>query len=311
MWETDLTMSRFMVIQATSLQPEKSRAITVLLAGSVMWGLFWWPLKALDAAGIHSGFVQFFAYGLSALVLLPFAWCRLTLWRSQTGLLLLIALLGGWANASFATSLAEGSVVRVMLLFYLAPVWTIIAARIFLAEAITRLRLIALALALAGLFATLGGPAVFAAPLSSIDLLALSSGLAFGLNNVAIRAGQGLPELIRAVAVFAGCALISLVFMFWNEQSIPVLGALHLWALAALGLLWVLPGTLATFYGVARLDAGRAAILLLTELVVGVFSAVLIGGEHLSMQEVVGGALILSAAVIEARSESPAKEKNS
>lgn len=303
-------MSRFMAIQATSLQPEKCRAITVLLTGSVMWGLFWWPLKALDAVGIHSGFVQCFAYGLSAVVLLPFAWRSLSSWRSQTGLLLLIALLGGWANASFATSLAEGSVVRVMLLFYLAPVWTIIAARIFLAEAFTRLRLIALALALAGLFATLGGPAVFAAPLSSIDLLALSSGLAFALNNVAIRAGQGLHELIRAVAVFAGCALISLVFMFWNEQPIPVLDALHLLALAALGLLWVLPGTLATFYGVARLDAGRAAILLLTELVVGVFSAMLIGTEHLSLQEAVGGALILSAAVIEARSESPAKVNN-
>jgi len=74
--------------------------------------------------------------------------------------------------------------------------------------------------------------------------------------------------------------------------------------LLALGLLWVIPGTLATFYGVARLDAGKAAILLLAELVVGVFSAVLIGGEHLSMNEIVGGALILTAAVIEARTES-------
>src|SRR5665811_1233275 len=213
MRETDLTMSRFMAIHATSLQPEKGIAIPVLLAGSVMWGLFWWPLKALDAAGIHSGFVQFFAYGLSALVLLPFAWRSLSSWRSQTGFLLLIALLGGWANASFATSLAEGSVVRVMLLFYLAPVWTIIAARIFLAEAFTRLRLIALVLALAGLFATLGGPEVFAVPMSATDLLALSSGLAFALNNVAIRVEHALPDMVRAAAVFAGCALISVVFM--------------------------------------------------------------------------------------------------
>lgn len=300
----------FMAIHATSLRPEKGRAIPVLLAGSVMWGLFWWPLKSFDAAGIHSGFVQVFAYSLSALVLLPFAWRRLSIRRNQTGLLLLIALLGGWANASFATSLAEGSVVRVMLLFYLAPVWTIIAARIFLAEAFTRLRLIALLLALAGLFATLGGPEIFAAPLSATDLLALSSGLAFALNNVAIRAGHGLPELIRAVAVFAGCAVISLGFMLWNPQPLPTLNAVQVWGLAALGLLWILPGTLATFYGVARLDAGRAAILLLTELVVGVFSAVLIGGEHLSLQEAVGGALILSAAVIEARSESSAEAQS-
>jgi drug/metabolite transporter (DMT)-like permease len=199
-------------------------------------------------------------------------------------------------------------VVRVLLLFYLAPVWTILAARLFLAEPITRLRLIALGLALAGLALTLGGPELFGSPLSAIDLLALSSGLAFALNNVAIRAAHGLPDAARAVAVFAGCALLSLAFMGWHGQAMPKLESTHLLALAALALAWVLPGTLATFYGVARLEAGKAAILLLAELVVGVVSAVLIGGETLSVQEAAGGVFILTAAVIEARSESIERE---
>jgi drug/metabolite transporter (DMT)-like permease len=285
------------------LHRRQGLAVSALLGGAVLWGLFWWPLKELNAAGIHGSFVQAVAYGLPALVLLPWAW-RNPPRRSQAGLLLLIALLGGWANASFATSLTYGSVVRVLLLFYLAPVWSILAARLFLGEPFTRLRLTALGLALAGLAFTLGGPDILAAPLSAIDLLALSSGLAFALNNVAIRAGHELPDASRAVAVFAGCAAISLGFMGWNDQSVPALDALHLLALAALALGWVLPGTLATFYGVARLDAGKAAILLLAELVVGVFSAVLIGNETLAPQEAVGGALILTAAVIEARTES-------
>lgn len=278
--------------------------VSALLGGAVLWGLFWWPLKELNAAGIPGSFVQAVAYGLPALVLLPWAWRTRAAWRDQTALLILIAFLGGWANASFASSLTYGSVVRVLLLFYLAPVWTIIAARLVLGEPFTRLRLSALALALAGLAFTLGGPQVFAAPLAAIDLLALSSGLAFALNNVAIRAGHSLPDAARAVAVFAGCAAISLGFMGWNDQSVPALDTPHLLTLAALALAWVLPGTLATFYGVARLDAGKAAILLLAELVVGVISAVLVGGEALSLQEAVGGALILSAAVIEARTES-------
>ncbi len=279
-------------------------AISALLGGAVLWGLFWWPLKQLDAAGIHGSFVQAVAYGLPALVLLPWALRTFHLWRDQAALLLLIALLGGWANASFASSLTYGSVVRVLLLFYLAPVWTILAARLFLGEPFTRLRLLALGLALAGLAFTLGGPEIFDSPLSAIDLLALSSGLAFALNNVAIRAGQGLPDAARAVAVFAGCALVSLGFMGWHGQPLPALEPPHLLALAGLALAWVLPGTLATFYGVARLDAGKAAILLLAELVVGVISAVLVGGEALSPQEALGGALILAAAVIEARTES-------
>jgi drug/metabolite transporter (DMT)-like permease len=284
--------------------------IVVLLAGSVLWGLFWWPLKALAGAGVAGSFVQFAAYGLPALALAPWAWASRAAWKDRLGLLALIGLLGGWANASFAGALTHGAVVRVMLLFYLAPVWTIVAARIALAEPITPLRLASLALAMAGLAFTLGGPQVFAAPLGAIDLLALSSGLAFALTNVAIRAGHGedqeLPESARAVAVFAACALFSAGFMLiageappaFTPETTPVL-----LGLLALGLLWVLPGTLATYYGVARLEAGRAAILLLAELVVGVASAVAIGGEALGLKEAIGGALILAAAVLEARSE--------
>lgn len=288
---------------AVSVRHSQGAAISALLLGSVFWGLFWWPLKALNAAGIHGSIVQVCAFGISALLLLPFMFNRYAEWRGRIGLVLIIALMGGWANASLVTALTEGSVVRVMLLFYLAPVWTILAARIFLGEAFTRLRLIALAMALAGLAATLGGPELLSTPLTVTDLLALSSGLTFALNNVAVRAGHGLPDTVRTTAIIAGCALISLGFLFFEDLPVQILDTRQLCALSALGLLWVLPGTLATFYGVARLNAGKAAILLLAELVVGVFSAVLIGGEILSLQEAVGGALILSAAVVEARTE--------
>ena len=287
------------------LQPRR-KAVSALLAGSVFWGLFWWPLKSLSMFGIQGGIVQVYAFGLSVLLLLPFVWNNLAQLRGRIRLILLIAALGGWATAALVTSLAAGSVVRVMLLFYLAPVWTILAARIFLGEAFTRLRLIALGLALVGLAATLGGPEIFSTPLSVVDMLALSSGLAFAFNNVAIRVGHGLPDTVRAVAINAGCALISFGFMCWEVKPMQTLDAMQLGILSALGLFWILPGTLATFYGVARLDAGKAAILLLAELVVGVFSAVLIGGEQLSAQEMIGGFLILTAAIIEARSEAAA-----
>ncbi len=284
--------------------PREGKAITSLLVGALFWGMLWWPLKTLSGIGVAGSIVQVFAYGLAALLLLPFALRSLAQWRDQLGLLVIITLMGGWANASLVTSLTEGSVVRVMLLFFLAPVWTILAARLFLGEAFTRMRLLSLALALAGLAATLGGPELFAAPLSMIDLLALSSGLAFALNNVAVRVGHHLTDSVRATAMIGGCALIASCFLFFGAKPVQVPDAHQVGAMLALGLLWILPGTLVTFYGVARLDAGRAAILLLGELVVAVLSAVLIGAEHLSLHEAVGGTLILSAAVIEARTES-------
>lgn len=289
-------------------QRREGMAISSLLVGALFWGMLWWPLKALDGIGVAGSIVQVFAYGLAALLLLPFALRSFAQWRDQPGLLAIIMLMGGWANASLVTALTEGSVVRVMLLFFLAPVWTILAARIFLGEAFTRLRLISLLLALAGLAATLGGPELFSAPLSVIDLLALSSGVAFALNNVAVRVGHHLTDSVRATAMIGGCALIALGFLTFDGKPLQALDGQQVGSMLALGLLWILPGTLVTFYGVARLDAGRAAILLLGELVVAVISAVLIGGEHLSWREAVGGTLILSAAVIEARTESVATE---
>jgi hypothetical protein len=166
-------------------------AVSALLGGAVLWGLFWWPLKELNAVGIHGSFVQAVAYGLPALVLLPWAWRTHAAWRDQIGLLLLIALLGGWANASFATSLTYGSVVRVLLCSiwhrYGYPRGTPVSRRPSPAPAHGA--------GTGRAAATLGGPG--AGTLSAIDLLALSSGLAFALNNVAIRAGHG-PNAARA-----------------------------------------------------------------------------------------------------------------
>jgi drug/metabolite transporter (DMT)-like permease len=271
--------------------------------GALFWGMLWWPLKLLKEIGIFGNVVQVFAYGISGLLLLPFALRSIKQWRDQYRLLLIIALMGGWANASLVTALTEGSVVRVMLLFFLAPVWTILAARIFLGEALSRLRFISLALALSGLVTTLGGPELFSAPLSVIDLLALSSGLTFAFNNVAVRIGHHLTDSARATAMIGGCALIALAFLTFSSKEMPNLETHQVMSMLMFGLLWILPGTLMTFYGVARMDAGRSAILLLGELVIAVLSAILIGSEHLSWREAVGGTLILSAAVIEARTE--------
>ncbi len=54
--------------------------------------------------------------------------------RSRSHLLLCIGLCAGWANLAYVLGVIHGEVMRVLLLFYLAPLWTILFARLLLNE---------------------------------------------------------------------------------------------------------------------------------------------------------------------------------
>jgi drug/metabolite transporter (DMT)-like permease len=144
-----------------------------------------------------------------------FLWRERAAWRSQAKLLLLLALVGGWANTAFINALLLGDVVRVMLLFYLATVWSVIGGRIFLGERVGRRRMLAVGLTLMGLWLVIGGAEAFSAALSTADLLTLSAGLAFAGNNQISRATQSVPMTSKTVVVFVGCGLLSAITVGW------------------------------------------------------------------------------------------------
>ena len=101
------------------------------------------------AAGVCGAGYQRYAHGLIALFALPLIYRQRAAWWPQRWGLLGIILFGGWANASLLSSLSLAEdLVRVMLLFYLAPVWGVLGGWLLLRERITGLRLAALVLAL-------------------------------------------------------------------------------------------------------------------------------------------------------------------
>jgi drug/metabolite transporter (DMT)-like permease len=55
------------------------------------------------------------------------------------------------------------------------------------------------------------------------------------------------------------------------------------------------------------MEAGRASIIIILELVTAVVTAVLIGGESMDRLELIGGSLILAAAIVEARRPEPSQ----
>ena len=283
----------------------RSLPVLVLLASALLWGLTWWPLKYFHAQGIAGVPLILAAYGSVGLLMLPVFVIQRRRWRGQGHYLLLMLLLGGYANLSFATVMTYGEVVRAMVLFYLAPVWGVLGGRLFLRERIDVQRALGVALALLGALFILGGPQLFSAPPSAYDLLALTSGFTFAMNNVAFRATQSLPVASKVAAMFAGCLVMAGGLTLWQAQPLPSL-APATWAwVVAFGLGWLLLATVATQWAVTHMEAGRAAIILITELIAAVASATLLGGETMSGVEMLGGTLILAATVLEAWRPAP------
>ena len=235
------------------------------------------------------------SYTAALVVTLP--WLRqadrlLPRWFLYTSL----ALAAGWANLAFILAMLEGTVVRAMLLFYLAPIWTLLLGRWILHEKIGMRMIGLMALAMSGAMLMLWDPELKQPwPHSIADWLALSSGMAFALNNVLIRKLQQEPILLKTQVTWVGCVLVAGIAILLRGQSLPEVEAQMVgWAIL-LGIAGFMLANLTLQYGVTHMRAQRSAVILLFELVVGGISAALIAGETLSLREIVGGLIILLA----------------
>ena len=276
--------------------------VAVLLFSSSMWGLSWLPLKAFAEHGLSGPWLAMLSYGLIGLIGLPWLWRERALWLNDKRLLLALVVLGGWGNAAFVSALVLGDVVRAMLLFYLAPVWSVLGGRIFLGESVSLRRAGAVALALIGAFLVVGGFSVFDAPLSAADVLALTAGMGFAGNNIVSRAAQSMPTATKTVALCLGCALAALLMMAAGTGAAPpampsagVIVGLIAYSLLGLALVIV-----TWQWSVTRLEAGRSGVIAIAELLVAMLTATLIGDEVMLPREWLGAALIMAAAVLEA-----------
>lgn len=275
--------------------------VLVLLVASLFWGVAWWPLKQLNTLGIGGIPLAFGAFGAVSLLLLPLLIARRRQWAGEGRNLLAIAALGGYANLAFTVAMIYGEVVRVMVLFYLLPVWGVLGGWIFLGERIDAARAVAVALALAGALLILGGFDALRGGIAWTDVLAVSCGMAYAGNNLLFRARQSLPVAHKVAAMLGGCFALAALLMLGQAQPWPAVPAGDWLWVVAYGLGWILLATFATQWAVTHLEAGRAAILIIMELVTAVLTAMWLGGERMSGMELIGAALILAAAVIEAR----------
>jgi drug/metabolite transporter (DMT)-like permease len=269
-----------------------------LLYAATFWGFVWYPSRLLEQAGLAGTWLTLSAYLAAFLFFLPFARHSLEGFARHRAEILALIIAAGWTNTAFVLAVLEGEVVRVVLLFYLSPLWTALLGRWLLSEALTRQTAVMLALGLSGAVVMMWEPSLGRVPLNTSDVLAVSAGMAFAMNNVMTRRITGLGVRAKAHVAFLGVVLVSLAFIGIGQVPMPRIEPAVWGGAVLLGLLGFLLSTVAVTYGVSRMPVQRSAVIMLFELIVGAFSAWWLAGEGVSLRDWIGGGLILAAAMV-------------
>jgi drug/metabolite transporter (DMT)-like permease len=284
--------------------------VLALLLNALVWGTSWWPFRLLESHGLHPLWATVIVYLLAVTtigVLRPRAFAQV----ATTPALWILMLASGITNASFNWAVVIGDVVRVVLLFYLMPLWTVLLARVLLHEPLTAQAGVRVAMALSGAAIVLW-PAGGAVPLpqSLADWLGLIGGFSFALNNVMLRREAGRPEEGRALAMFIGGAGVAgtLAVTLASSAALPwPPGPTFAWAVIAFALAALfLVSNLSLQYGASRLPANVTAVVMLSEVVFASVSAIAFGAGRITAPLLFGGGLIVGAALLSARSASAA-----
>jgi drug/metabolite transporter (DMT)-like permease len=276
------------------------RPALALLLNAFVWGVSWWPFRQLQAHGLHPLWATALVYLVSMALLLAF---RPGAWRGFAKQPLLWCLLGaaGMTNVGFNWAVTVGDVVRVVLLFYLMPAWTVLLAWPLLGERPTLISLSRLVLAMAGVVIVLNTAGSFwPVPESLADWLALMGGFSFALTNILLRKLRRVEAAPRILAMFGGGAALAaaagtlgLLVGVVPGPQVPQLA----WGGVGIALsLGFLAGNVALQYGASRMSAHATALLMLSEVVFASLSSVALGAAELNARTVVGGALIVAAA---------------
>jgi len=264
----------------------------------LIWGVYWLPLRHLAQTGFTGSWASaaFFVASVPPALIMGYI-ARREL-RTHGWSLLWLSVANGTVLTLYSNAYTRTTVFNVLFLFYLSPVWSVLITRFVLRERTGRGRLIAVALGLIGLATMLTDGGGWPIPRNLGDWMALSAGLLWAICTILIRRNQHIGAVANTVAFYFGGFWPALLFALATDgNQIPDLDAVRASWPMLVGVAWLgwLPSQIALFWGVSRISPVRTGILLMTELVSGVGTAAWLSGDPISLQQALGGALILGA----------------
>jgi drug/metabolite transporter (DMT)-like permease len=274
-----------------------------LLFGAFVWGIIWYPYRLMANAGVSGIYSSFYVFILTIAIALPYFFItkkKVTIWSKDFWLLALVA---GYTNISYVLAVIDGEVVRVMLLFYLSPVWTIFLAHFMLNEDTQKRHYIAVFISLIGAFIMFWEPGYLIHLDSKSDWLALSSGLGFAITNVMTRKHEHMTVNQKALAIWLGVIVVAMICIMFDKNAMPTLDffrpvdAAIMMAIA----LSLFLSTLLVQFGVTQIKAVEASSFFLFEIVVAAISSYFLVGESIAFNEWLGGIFIIAGVILSSK----------
>jgi drug/metabolite transporter (DMT)-like permease len=291
-----------------------------ILSGALVWGLIWYPYRALQETGVTGPLATLITYLLAMLCgafMLPRVWRELHPQGVRHGCKGLksqqhtqpkagwwaagLVLSAGWANLGYVLAMLHGEVMRVLLLFYLAPLWTIIFSYWLLGERLNRYGYLVMALSFSGAAIMLWEPQRgLPLPQNISEWIGLSAGMSFALSNVVSRRAAYLSVEAKSYGVLFGTALLTAPLLWWQGGMPAQVLAMGTQTWLILGLLGIALCAIsfAVQYGVTNLLSNRAMLLFLFELVVAAISSYFLANEAMQLRDWLGALLIVSASLL-------------
>jgi len=280
------------------------RAIGLVCASAILWGLYWIPVRALNGFGFSGTWIALLFAAAGLIASLPFLLkgpIEKMGWQHVLG-----ALNIGIAFALYAIALSYSEIVRVVLLFYLAPGWSILIECAFFGRRLNIRSFLAL------LFSFLGIVIIFRGelPLEGIgalgDWMALLAGIAWSSGTALMFMSKQISVPAMTSASFAGALIVAgvLTFLFDNTSASALITLEQntkklIVVFVLLGIFYLAPVTALTLWGATLIPPAMMSFLLTLEVIAAVVSSALYLGERFGLFEFLGTVFIIAGALVE------------
>ena len=276
-----------------------------IILSTLLWGTWWFPLRLLNESANNNAIPLTLSFLIAGLFLLCFSLKNIHLLSKRNIMLTLVAAtMGAAAMCLYNEGLLRGNVARILIFFYLTAVWSTIIEIVFLEVPLTVSRALSITAGFIGLFIITGLDKGNFLPNSLADIFGIFSGLLWSICASLIRVNKELDvNFGTSIFILMGGVFVLLATLLPDGQIISGFNSQILFQtyliILAFAFIWLLPGYWLITYGQDQVDPGRAGILLMFEVVIGIISAYLIANELISIRELLGALFILSAPLLE------------